>query len=119
MAVPVEWLVDSFSELRHGKFNHTFTGMWIPRPLDTSQIVLTPEIERLSEQLARNAHEVWGRQRIRDGWVWGAERNDARREHPSLVPYEQLADGEREYDRQVAMETVKALIALGARVEAP
>lgn len=87
--------------------------------MDTSHIVLSPEIEALSEQLARNAHEVWGRQRTRDGWTWGAERNDARREHPSLVPYDALSDAEREYDRQVAMETVKALIALGAQVRVP
>ena len=70
------------------------------------------------ERLARNAHDVWATQRLSGGWRWGATRDDARREHPSLIPYEQLSDSEREIDRQVALETIKTILALGYRIEA-
>lgn len=90
-----------------------------PRPLDTSSVTVPPELAELSEQLARNAHDVWARQRIRDGWRWGPQRDDAHKEHPSLVAYDELSDDEREYDRQVAMETVRAILALGFRISRP
>lgn len=88
-----------------------------PVPIDTTNIHLTEDIRELTELLARNTHNVWARQRLSDGWRYGPERDDRRKEHPSLVPYEELSDGEKEYDRQTALETLKAIIALGYQVE--
>lgn len=90
-----------------------------PAPLDTSQVRLTEDIRELTELLAKNTHDVWARQRISDGWRYGPQRDDQRKEHPGLVPYEQLSDAEQEYDRQTALETLKAIIALGYRVSKP
>jgi hypothetical protein len=87
-----------------------------PKPLDTSAVHLTPEILELTELLARNAHETWARQRLADGWRYGSQRDDMRKEHPGLVPYESLPESEKEYDRQTAMGTLKAIIALGYRI---
>ena len=87
-----------------------------PKPIDTSHIALTTEIEELTELLARNTHDNWARQRMREGWRYGPSRDDSQKEHPGLVPYEQLSDAEKEYDRKTAMETLKAIIALGYRV---
>ncbi len=87
-----------------------------PAPMDTSKARLPHEIEQLTEQLARNAHEVWAQQRMAEGWRWGAHRDDTRKLHPSLVPYEQLPESEKEYDRSTAMQTVKAILALGFRI---
>jgi hypothetical protein len=84
-----------------------------PKPIDTSRVRLTPEMLQLTEALARNAHEIWAQQRLAGGWVRGARRDDARKEHPGLVPYERLPESEKDVDRDVAMQTVKALIALG------
>jgi hypothetical protein len=84
-----------------------------PDPIDTSGVTLGPEILKLTEFLSRNAHEVWARQRMAEGWRWGPERNDARKEHPSLIPYERLSEQEKELDRQTAMETLKVIQALG------
>ena len=84
-----------------------------PRPIDTSQIELSPQILQLTEVLARNAHEIWARQRFADGWSYGPQRDDRRKEHPCLVPYEQLPESEKQYDRNAAMETLKTIIALG------
>jgi DNA-binding response OmpR family regulator len=88
-----------------------------PKPIDTSKVTLTEGVLELTELLAENAHEVWARQRLAEGWRYGSERSDARKEHPCLVPYEQLPESEKEYDRQAAMETIKAILALGYRLE--
>ena len=87
-----------------------------PRPIDTSHIKLSPEIHDLTEALARNTHEVWAQERMAQGWRFGPARNDQRKEHPSLIPYEQLPEKEKVYDRNTAMETVRAVLALGYRV---
>ncbi len=88
-----------------------------PKPIDTSFVRLSPEILELTERLARHAHEVWAQERLRLGWTHGAERDDARRQHPCLVPYEQLPDSEKQFDRNAALETLKAILALGFRLE--
>ena len=88
-----------------------------PAPEDTSGVVLPRPIEGLTEILARNAHENWGRQRIGEGWRYGPRRDDARKEHPNLVPYEELSESDKDYDRRTAMETIKTILALGYRIE--
>lgn len=87
-----------------------------PQPIDTSDVDLPGGVEELTEKLARNAHDIWARQRIADGWRWGQARDDARKLHPSLVPYEQLPEAEKVYDRATALETVKAILKLGFRI---
>ena len=84
-----------------------------PEPIDTSQVRLPREMEELTEQLARNAHDNWAEQRLAAGWRWGAERDDAGKRHPCLIPYEELPESEKIYDRATAMETIKAILALG------
>jgi len=86
-------------------------------PIDTSGIELPADISLLLERLAQHNHDVWANQRLADGWTWGPERNDEARRHPDLVPYEQLTESARQYDRNAATETLKAIIALGYRIE--
>jgi hypothetical protein len=88
-----------------------------PNPIDTSKVELTQPIRDLMEELARNAHDIWGQQRMRDGWRYGPRRDDAKKEHPNLVPYEQLEEGDKEYDRSMVAATLKAMVALGYRIE--
>ena len=88
-----------------------------PRPIETAGVVLSPELLALTERLAENAHDVWAAQRLRDGWTHGPNRDDAKKTHPGLVPYARLSEGEKEYDRLTAMHTLRAIIALGYRVE--
>jgi RyR domain-containing protein len=83
------------------------------------QLSLTSRIVQLTEVLARNAHDVWARQRLRDGWHYGPQRDDSRKEHPCLVPYEELPESEKQYDRNAAMETLKTILALGYHIEKP
>jgi hypothetical protein len=87
-----------------------------PRPLHLTH-VLSSELEELVELLAKNAHELWAAQRISDGWTYGPTRNDQSLLHPCLVPYEDLPESERSYDRNWALSTVRAIIALGFVIE--
>jgi ryanodine receptor 2 len=87
-----------------------------PRPIDTAGVALTPDVLELIERLAEHNHDVWARQRIADGWAYGPQRDDARKRHPCLVPYDRLPDAEKQYDRNAAVETLKAILALGYRV---
>lgn len=87
--------------------------MYIPNPIDTSTINLPTDLLELTEKIAENVHEVWSQNRIKDGWKYGEVRNDARKETPCLVPYNELPESEKEYDRNTALETLKLIIKLG------
>ncbi|MBI5774408.1 MAG: hypothetical protein HZA89_11780 [Verrucomicrobia bacterium] len=84
-----------------------------PKPLDTSQFKLTEDILNLTELLAENTHEVWARERIAQGWKFGPARNDEAKEHPCLVPYKDLPESEKTFDRDAALETIKTVLSLG------
>lgn len=88
-----------------------------PEPIDTSHVKLPPELMNLSEMLARNTHEIWAQQRLADGWHYGKRRDDVRKEHPCIVPYEELPESEKVYDRETAMGALKAIVELGYQVK--
>jgi hypothetical protein len=87
-----------------------------PETIDTSRVHLSPDLVALVERLARNNHDHWARKRIDEGWRYGIKRSDSKKKHPDLVPYEQLSESEREYDRKTVIEALKATIALGYEV---
>ncbi len=89
---------------------------YIPKPVDTDDIELGKELEDLVEAMAKNVHEVWAKTRIEQGWSYGAERNDEKKYHPCLVPYEELPDAEKKYDRDTAVETLKLIKKLGFKI---
>ena len=88
-----------------------------PTPIDTSEIKLADDLLELRERIAANAHDVWASRRLAEGWKYGPARDDVAKQHPDLVPYADLPDTEKQYDRDTAMETLKAIIALGYRIE--
>ncbi len=90
---------------------------YTPKPLDTSDIRLADDLLALTERLAENTHDIWAAQRISEGWTYGPQRDDATKKHPDLVPYSELPEGEKEYDRKTAMETLKAIVAMGYGIE--
>ena len=84
-----------------------------PKPIDTSDINLPEELLALTEKIAENVHDVWAVGRIEQGWTYGSVRDDAKKETPCLVPYNELPESEKEYDRNTAMETLKLIIKMG------
>lgn len=87
--------------------------MYKPEPVDTSNIAVSEEILLLREKIAKNVHDVWAVGRMREGWVYGEKRDDDKKTSPCLVPYEELSDEEKEYDRNTAFETLKLIMSLG------
>lgn len=86
---------------------------YVPQPMDTSDVQLPQELNELVEKMAENVHEVWAQSRISQGWTYGPERNDALKHHPCLVPYEDLPEVEKAYDRDTALGTLKLICRLG------
>lgn len=91
--------------------------MYIPKPIDTNHIELPEDLLALTEKIAENVHEVWSQNRIAEGWTWGEHRDDARKQTPCLVPYAELPQEEREYDRKTALNTLRLVIALGYTIQ--
>lgn len=87
-----------------------------PKPVNTDHIVLPDDLLQLTEQIAENVHDVWAVSRISEGWTFGPERNDELKETPCLVPYSELPEIEKEYDRNTALQTIKLILSLGYRI---
>lgn len=96
--------------------NKDMKGSYTPQPMGTDDVRLPEELNELVEQMAKNVHEVWAQTRIQQGWTYGPERNDALKHHPCLVPYEDLPESEREYDRNTSVETLKLICKLGFKI---
>lgn len=91
--------------------------IYTPQPIDTSDVMLPVELEQLVEQMSKNVHEVWSETRIQQGWTYGEQRNDELKTHPCLVPYEELPEEEKEYDRNTSIGTLKLIMKLGFKIE--
>lgn len=89
---------------------------YTPNPIDTSSVVLPEELAPLAEELAKNVHEVWAKTRIEQGWTYGDTRDDLRKQHPCIVPYDELSEGEKEFDRNTSQETLRLIIKLGFKI---
>ena len=90
---------------------------YIPKPIKTDDIVLNEDLTQLTEQIAKNMHEVWAASRISQGWTYGEQRDDVAKKTPCLVPYAELSETEKEYDRNTAMETIKLIVSLGYTIK--
>ncbi len=89
---------------------------YIPSPIDTSDVKLPNELMDLTEVIAKNVHETWAVERIKEGWRYGNKRDDSEKTTPCLVRYDQLPESEKNYDRNTAMETLKLIIKLGFQI---
>jgi len=84
-----------------------------PRPVNLDSVELGEDLDDLTEALAEHAHDIWARQRIDQGWTYGEKRDDENKKHPDLVPYSDLSEQEKDYDRNTSMQTLKLLKRLG------
>ena len=92
------------------------SNKYVPSPIDTSDIRLPQEIAEIAERLAKNTHETWALQRMAEGWKYGKQRDDVNKLHPCLIPYEELPENEKEYDRNTASEALKLVMAFGFEI---
>lgn len=87
-----------------------------PQPVDLSDVKLPDELEALTEHLAKNIHEVWAQSRISQGWKYGEKRNDDLKTHPGIIPYEDLTEVEKQYDRDTALSALKFIVKEGFKI---
>ncbi len=97
--------------------NKEENDMYNPNPIDTNDIILPDDLLELLEKIAENVHEVWAAGRIAEGWTYGEKRDDALKQTPCLVPYAELSELEKDYDRKTALNTLKLIVALGYKIE--
>lgn len=93
------------------------TEHYTPQPVDTKDVVLPEDLMSLAEEMAKNVHEIWAETRIAQGWTYGPERNDAEKKHPCLVPYDELPEEEKVYDRNTSVETLKFIVGNGYEIK--
>ena len=91
--------------------------MYEPKPIDTSNVTLPAKQLALTEQLAENVHDVWAMGRIAEGWTYGEVKDVEKKKTPQLIPYMELPEEEKQYDRNTALETLKMIIKMGYRIE--
>ena len=84
-----------------------------PHPIDVDSIPLNGDLEQLQDAIAENAHNVWAKARIKEGWTYGEEFDDDKKQDPTIMPYTALPDCEKEYDRLTAFNTIKLVKKLG------
>lgn len=90
--------------------------MYKPTPIDTTDVTLPDELLALTEQIAENVHDVWAVSRIKEGWTYGPTRDSTAKTTPCLVPYDELPEGEKAYDRNTALETLRLITKLGYQI---
>ena len=96
--------------------NNQTTNNYTPSPVDTHNVQLPEELIALAEAISKNVHEVWAKNRMNEGWTYGPVRDDRKRQTPCLVPYEELSEEEKAYDRNTALATLKFIVAKGFKI---
>lgn len=87
--------------------------MYEPKPIDTSDVILPEDLLALTEKIAENVHDIWAAGRITEGWAYGEIKDAESKTTPLLVPYAELPESEKDYDRNTALETIKLIVKLG------
>ena len=90
---------------------------YTPQPPDLDSITLPAALSALTEDISESIHDVWARSRLDEGWIWGHERDDTLRTTPCLVPYADLPENEKAYDRKIVIATIKILLAKGYSIK--
>lgn len=91
--------------------------MYKPNPINTDAVILDQELLDLTEKIAENVHDVWALGRIREGWTYGEVKDAEKKTTPLLVPYGDLPESEKDYDRNTALETLRLVVSLGYKIE--
>lgn len=97
--------------------NTTDKFVYEPSPISLDDVILSDDLAELQEAIAENAHEIWAKARTDQGWTYGPERNDVQKETPDMIPYCNLPESEKLYDREMAMQTLKLVKKLGFEIK--
>lgn len=112
---PVEQFVNAWNDSKNYLVTINTKNMkeYTPKPIDLSDVELNEDLNELREAIAENAHEVWALERQAQGWTYGPQRDDAKKQNPCMVKYSQLPESEKKFDREMAINTLKLVKKLG------
>ena len=112
--VPVSDFLNAWKE-SHNYMIQVFQSAeeYEPHPINVDSIPLDEDLEELIEAIAENAHDIWAEKMMKDGWTYGNERDELKKQDPCILPYTALPDDEKEYDRLMAYNTIKLVKKLG------
>lgn len=112
---PIAQFMDAWNDSKNYlvTINHKTMKEYKPTPIDLSDVTLTEGLNELREAIAENAHDVWALERQAQGWTYGPQRDDTKKQTPCMVAYSELPDSEKKFDRDMAMNTLKLLKKLG------
>ncbi|MEQ2215294.1 Ryanodine receptor 3, partial [Xenoophorus captivus] len=90
-----------------------------PAPLELSDVKLTLGQEILVDKLAENAHNVWAKDRIKQGWTYGIQQDLKSRRNPRLVPYALLDERTKKSNRDSLREAIRTMVGYGYDIDPP
>ncbi|XP_029984596.1 ryanodine receptor 3 [Sphaeramia orbicularis] len=90
-----------------------------PAPLELSDVKLNAGQEVLVDKLAENAHNVWAKDRIKQGWTYGIQQDLKSRRNPRLVPYALLDERTKKSNRDSLREAIRTLVGYGYDIDPP
>uniref|UniRef100_A0A670JW45 Ryanodine receptor 3 n=1 Tax=Podarcis muralis TaxID=64176 RepID=A0A670JW45_PODMU len=99
--------------------NYMMSNGYKPAPLDLSEVKLLPSQEVLVDKLAENAHNVWAKDRIKQGWTYGIQQDLKNKRNPRLVPYTLLDERTKKSNRDSLREAVRTFAGYGYNIEPP
>ena len=99
--------------MRNTREHRSVKNVFKAAPVDNSNVILPKSLTKHLEIIAQNVHDAWAAGRIKEGWTYGEVKDEVKKTTPFLVPYEDLPESEKEYDRNTAMETLKIVMQLG------
>lgn len=114
---PLSQFLDAWADSANSLVVISNSDEYVPHPIDLSDVTVEEELFELQEAIAENAHEVWAEERRKEGWSYGPVRDDERKLHPDMLPYNRLPESEKEYDRLMALNTIKLVIKLGWKLK--
>ena len=97
--------------------NTTDRFVYEQSPIALDDVPRDDDLTELQAAIAETAHEIWAQNRTSQGWTYGPERNDPQKQTPDMVPYCNLPESEKLYDREMAMQTLKLVKKLGFEIK--
>ncbi|XP_075893569.1 ryanodine receptor 3 isoform X4 [Nelusetta ayraudi] len=99
--------------------DYVMSNGYKPAPLDLSDVKLTAGQEVLVDKLAENAHNVWAKDRIKQGWTYGIQQDLKNRRNPRLVPYALLDERTKKSNRDSLREAIRTMVGYGYDIDPP
>ncbi|XP_037606363.1 ryanodine receptor 3 isoform X5 [Sebastes umbrosus] len=117
----VQVFVNAADDLKKIKLpkDYVMSNGYKPAPLDLSDVKLTGGQEVLVDKLAENAHNVWAKDRIKQGWTYGIQQDLKSRRNPRLVPYALLDERTKKSNRDSLREAIRTMVGYGYDIDPP